>query len=127
MKHGTVHALAMVVLAALLIVWTTEGTAQKSKKTQPKPEQTQQQEITPTPVVTGVPQTKSGNTIKDALNEHRGEKTSLGILSKVERDYFVIEEDGVSTLYPFSAIAHVRFPKIEDGDEDPVKVEIKLL
>lgn len=126
MKHGTVYALAMVLLAALLIVWTTEGTAQQKKKTTPKPEQTQQ-EMTPASAATGVSQARLGNTIKDALNKHRGEKTNLGILSKIEGDYFVLEEDGVSTLYPFSAISSVKFPKIEEGDEDPVKVEIKLL
>lgn len=126
MKHGTVYALAMVLLAALLIVWTTEGTAQQKKKTPPKAEPTQQ-EVTPAPVATSSSQAKSGGSIKEVLAKHRGEKTNLGILSKVEGDYFVIEEDGVSTLYPFYVIAHVRLPKIEEGDEDPVKVEIKLL
>ena len=126
MKHGTVYTLAMVLLAALLIVWTTEGAAQQKKKTPPKPEQTQQ-EMTPAPGATSSSQSKSGGSIKDVLAKHRGEKTNLGILSKVEGDYFVIEEDGVSTCYPFYVIAHVRLPKIEEGDEDPVRVEIKLL
>jgi hypothetical protein len=126
MKHRIVDTLVMVVLAALLIVWTTEGTAQQKKKTPPKSEPTQQ-EVTPPSTGTSTSQGKPGNMIKDALLKHRGEKTNLGILSKVEGDYFVIEEDGVSTLYPFYVIAHVRLPKIEEGDEDPVKVEIKLL
>jgi len=126
MKQGTVYALAMMVLAALLIVWTTEGTAQQKKKTPPKSTQTQQ-EKTPAASTTSVPETKPGNMIKDALVKHLGEKTNLGILSKVEGDYFVVEEDGVSTLYPFSAIASVKFPKIDEEDEDPERVEIKLL
>jgi hypothetical protein len=125
MKQGTVYALAMMVLAALLIVWTTDGAAQAKKKTPPKPESTQQ-ETTPPAATTGASQTKTGNTIKDALIKHRGEKTNLGILSKVEGDYFVVEEDGVSTLYPFSMIASIKLPKIDEGDEDPVRVEIKL-
>ena len=126
MKQGTVYALAMMVLAALLMAWTSEGTAQQKKKTPPKSEQTQQ-ETTPAPAPTSSSQAKSGGSIKDVLAKHRGEKTNLGILSRVEGDYFVVEEDGVSTLYPFSAIASVKIPKIEEDEEDPVKVEIKLL
>jgi len=126
MKQGTVYALATMVLAALLIVWTAEGTAQQKKKTPPKSEQTQK-ETPPAPVATSSSQAKSGGSMKDALAKHYGEKTNLGILLKVEGDYFVVEEDGISTLYPFSAIASIRFPKIEEDEEDPVKVEIKLL
>ena len=126
MKHGTVYALAMVMLAALLIVWTTEGTAQQKKKTPPKSEPTQQ-EVTPAPAATSSSQAKSGGSMKDVLAKHRGEKTNHGILSRVEGDYFVLEDDGVSTLYPFSSIVSLRLPKIEEGEEDPVKVEIKLL
>jgi hypothetical protein len=126
MKQGTMYVLGMMVLAALLMVWTSEGTAQQKKKTPPKSEQTQQ-ETTPATVTTSSSQAKSGGSIKDVLAKHRGEKTNLGILSKVEGDYFVVEEDGISTLYPFSAIASVRIPKIDEEEEDPVKVEIKLL
>lgn len=126
MKKGTMYALAIMVLGALLIGWTAEGTAQQKKKTTPKTTQTQP-EKTPPPATTSTPQAKTGNTIKDALAKHLGEKTNLGILAKVEGDYFVVEEDGESMLYPFSAIASVKFPKIDEEDEDPVKVEIKLL
>lgn len=126
MKHGTVYTLAMVVLAALLMVWTTEGTAQQKKKTPPKSESTQQ-EVTPAPVPTSSSQTKSGGSLKDVLVKHRGEKTNMGILSRVEADYFVLEDDGVSTFYPFTSIVSLRLPKIEEGDEDPVRVEIKVL
>ena len=126
MKQGTVYILATMVLAAFLMVWTSEGTAQQKKKTPPKSEQTQQ-EPAPASVTTSSSQAKSGGSIKVVLAKHRGEKTNLGILSKVEGDYFVVEEDGVSTIYPFSAVTSIKFPKIEEDEEDPVKVEIKLL
>jgi hypothetical protein len=111
----------LLLLVCCTVMFTTEASAQK-KKTPPKSEQAIEQP-TPPPAPG-----KLGNTIKDVLTKYRGEKTNLGTLSKVESDYFVVEEDGVATLHPLSAIVGVKILKIEEGaDEDQPKIEIMLM
>jgi hypothetical protein len=107
----------MLLLAACTVLVSSEASAQK-KKTPPKAEQAVEQSA-PAPG-------KFGNTLKDVLAKFRGEKTNLGLLSKVEADYFIVEEDGVMTLHPIGAIVSIKILKPEEGEEEAAKVEIVL-
>jgi len=109
---------ALLLVAAFAVMLPCEASAQK-KKAAPKTEQATEQ---PAPV-----QTKLGSTVKDILAKYKGEKTNMGMLSKVEGDYFVVEEDGVSTIHPISAIVGIKLLKLEEGEEDAAKIEISLM
>ena len=120
MNRFTMACGAIVLLAICMVLVPLDSYGQK-KKAPAKTEQTSEQPA-PTPV-----QTKMGNTLKDVLNKFKGEKTNMGMLSKVEGDYFVVEEDGVSTIHPMSAIVGIKLLKSEEGEEDAAKIEIVLM
>jgi hypothetical protein len=111
----------ILLLVCCTFMFSSEASAQK-KKTPPKSEQATEQPAPPP--VPG----KLGNTIKEVLTKYRGEKTNLGTLSRIESDYFVVEEDGVATLHPLSIIIGIKILKMEEGaDEDQPKIEIILM
>lgn len=118
MKRFTMTCVALILLATFSMMLPCEASAQK-KKAPPKTEQAIDQ---PAPV-----QTKLGTTLKDILAKYKGQKTNLGILSKVEGDYFMVEDDGVSTIHPLSAIAGIKMLKPEEGEEDAAKIDITLM
>lgn len=120
MNRFTMTCGAILLLAMCMVFIPLDSFGQK-KKAPAKTEQPSEQSA-PAPV-----QTKMGNTLKDVLTKFKGEKTNLGILSKIETDYFVVEEDGVSTIHPMSAIISIKMLKTEEGEEDAAKVEIVLM
>jgi hypothetical protein len=120
MKRISVLCCTMLLLAACTAFFSTEASAQKKKATT-KTEQVGEQ--TPSAPAQG----KLGATLRDVLSKYRGEKTNLGVLSKVEGDYFAVEDDGVVTLHPLSAITGIKILKAEEGEEEPAKIEITLL
>jgi hypothetical protein len=107
-------------LAITLVMFSSEASAQK-KKTPAKSEQATEQ---PAPSAN---QGKLGGMLKDVLLKYKGEKTNLGVLSKVEGDYFVTEEEGVTTIHPLFSIVGIKILKPEEGEEDQAKIEITLL
>jgi hypothetical protein len=118
MNRFTITCGALILLASFSMMLPSEASAQK-KKAATKTEQATDQ---PAPV-----QTKLGSTMKDILAKYKGEKTNIGILTKVEGDYFVVEEDGVSTIHPLSAILGIKVLKIEEGEEDAARIDIILM
>jgi hypothetical protein len=117
MNRITITCGALLLLAAFSMMLPSEVSAQKKKA----PAKTEQATDQPAPM----PQ-KMGGTMKDVLAKYKGEKTNLGVLTRIEGDYFVVEEDGVSTIHPLSAIIGIKMLKAEEGDEDPVKIDITL-
>ena len=118
MKRFTMTCGALILLATFSVMLPCEASAQKKKA----PAKTEQATDQPAPV-----QTKMGMTLKDILGTYKGQKTNMGILSRVEGDYFVVEEDGVSTIHPLSAIAGIKVLKPEEGEEDAAKIDITLM
>ena len=113
---------ATLLLFATIAMLPSESCAQK-KKAPPKSEQATEQPAPPsTPG-----QAKLGGTMKDALMKFKGEKTNLGMLTRIESDYFVVEDDGLSTIHPLSAVAGIKILKVEEGEEDATKIEITML
>jgi len=122
-------------LAACVVMLPFEAYGQK-KKTPPKKTEQVTEEAAPAPVPTPPPhsvQAKMGTGLRDVLAKHKGEKTNLGVLSKVEGDCFVIEEKGVTTYYSLNAISCVKVLKVdpdeeeEEGEFEEPKIEIVLI
>ena len=120
MQRFTMTCGVLILLATFSMMLPCEASAQKKKA--PPPPKTEQAIDQPAPV-----QTKLGTTLKDILAKYKGQKTNLGILSKGEGDYFVVEDDGVSTFHPLSAIAGIKVLKVEEGEEDAAKIDITLM
>ena len=120
MNRFTLTCGTALLLAAGVMLLPCDASAQK-KKVPPKSEQAVSQ---PAPLPA---QARLGNTLRDVLAKYKGEKTNLGTLSKVEGDYFVVEEEGVSTMHPFSAIIGLKLVKPEEEEENPVQLEIVLM
>jgi len=120
MNRFTLTCGTALLLAAGVMLLPCDASAQK-KKVPPKSEQAVDQPAPPSV------QVRLGNTLRDVLVKYKGEKTNLGILSKVEGDYFVVEEEGVSTMHPFSAIISVKTVKPDEEEEDAAKIEIVLM
>jgi len=63
--------------------------------------------------------------MKDLMLQYVGKATSLGTLKKVEGDYFVLEDDGDTVMYPLSALHTIRLVKYEETGE--TRIEIRLI
>jgi hypothetical protein len=106
---NTLRRCLFTVLTALLVLGLAAGTAsaQKSQKSEkPKPVQS------------------APSTIKDILQKYEGKATSLGELKQVAGDYFVAEQEGVSTMYPFSAIHSLRPVKDEETGAEVLEIHL---
>jgi hypothetical protein len=97
--------------------------AQQKKKTETK--QVAPQATAPVQQVT--PAKPVGATMRDFLQKYKGTKTNLGMLVRVEADHFVVEEDGVTIVYPMSNIQKIKIHKPDEGEEDPISIDISLL
>ncbi len=125
MKHSRFAVAMFATLAVLLLMGTGETLAQK-KKTPAKPtEQTAAPAAQPAPSPSAV---RLGGTIKDLLVKYKGELTSLGVLTQVESDYFIAEEDGKPVVHPISTIRWIKILKVEEDadEEDSPKLDIRL-
>jgi hypothetical protein len=118
MNRFTMMCGTVLLLMACMVMLPNEASAQK-KKVAPKAV-TATEQASPT-------QSKMGNTVKDLLAKYKGEKTNLGVLTRIEGDYFVVEDDGVSTIHPLNAIIGIKLLKLEEGDEESAKIEITLM
>jgi hypothetical protein len=112
-------ALLVAVLVLTLLPYA-EGLAQK-KKTTTKPETpAAEQQVT-------APSKTPGTTLKDFLGKFKGSRTNLGVLMRLEADHFVVDDDGVVAAYPYAAIQYIKMLKVEEGEENPVLLDINLL
>jgi len=68
---------------------------------------------------------KAPDTLRDILAKYQGKPTSIGKITKIANDYFVVEEEGSTTTYSLQVVHSIRLVKEEDTPE-PV-VEVKLL
>ena len=99
--------LGIVVILLSGIIALGPAVAQKSKKSQP--------------VAAGQA------TIKELLQKYQGQATSIGTITKVEIDYFVVEEEGITSMYPFGALQAIRLVKVETEEGDSTQIEIRLV
>lgn len=63
--------------------------------------------------------------IKDVLVKWEGKATSLGTLKKVLGDYFVVEDEGATSMHPLHAIHTIKLWKDEESGEE--KMDIRLV
>ena len=121
MNRIAAFAAALLLLATIALL-PSAACAQK-KKAPPKTEQ-----VTEQPAPAPMPgQAKLGGTIKEVLMKFKGEKTNLGTLTRIEGEYFVVEDDGLSTIHPFSAVTGIKVLKVEEGETDATKIDITLV
>lgn len=123
----TFRFLAALLAAVMLILLmsTTDTFAQKKKTTPAKPQAATEQ----TPPAPSQSSHRMGNTLKDLLMKYKGELTTLGVLTQVEGDYFVVEEEGTPVIHPYSAIRSIKMIKPEEDreeDEPAPKLDIRL-
>jgi hypothetical protein len=119
-RRGTVTALIACGLA-LMSMTSSESLAQKKKATT-------KQDVSPTEQQAPTSVSKaSGMSMKEFLSKFRGSRTSLGLLMRLEADHFITDDDGTVTVYAYSAIRSIKILKVEDGEENPILLDITLL
>jgi hypothetical protein len=89
----------------IFTVAVVPASAQKSKK----------KEATPT----------TQSTIKEILAQHEGEMTNLGTLKRVSGDYFVVDDEGTTSMHPLSTLHTLRF--VKDEETGKITLEIRLV
>ncbi len=62
--------------------------------------------------------------IKEVLSQFVGKTTSLGVLKRVEGDYFVVEDDGNTSYHPLSTLHTIKL--VKDQDTGEITIEIRL-
>lgn len=102
------RVMSMVILAVALAAYCTPVVAQK--KTPVKKE------------TVAPPQRQTG--IKEILAQYVGKTTNLGVLKKVEGDYFVFDDNGDISYHPLSTLHTIKLAKDQDTGE--ITVEIRL-
>jgi hypothetical protein len=108
--------------AACVVMLPLEAYGQKKKA---PPKKTEEAVDAPAPAATpapapapAAPQLKSGASLKEVLMKYKGEKTNLGVLTKVEGDYFVTDEKGVMTYRAIGAIVSIEVSNADAEEED---------
>lgn len=105
-------------LATCVVMLPVEAYGQKKKAPAKKTEEVAAPVAPATPPAPPPPvQGKMGSGLRDVLAKHKGEKTNLGLLTRVEGDCFVIEEKGVTTYYAFNAVSCIKVFKVEPAEE----------
>ena len=105
--HRTVIGLALVLILLSGSVVLGPAVAQKSKKSQPD--------------------ATSLGTIKELVKKYQGQMTNIRKITRVEGDYFVVEDEGVTAMYPIGAIQAIRLVKVEEEEKDSTRIEIRLM
>jgi hypothetical protein len=90
----------------ILTMLVVPATAQKSKKPQPA-------------------QTTTASSLRDVLVPYQGKMTNKGTLVKVTSEYFSLEDEGVTSIHPMSAIHTLKITK--DEEAATTKLDIKLV
>ena len=103
------HAMSALCLAVLMTaVFAAPAPAQKKEPAKKE--------------AAAAPQRQSG--IKEVLSQYVGKTTSLGVLKKVEGDYFVVEDDGNVSYHPLSTLHTIKL--VKDQDTGEITIEIRL-
>lgn len=117
-------------LAACVALLPLEAYGQK-KKTPPKKAEEAVEQSAPAPQAVPAPapvQMRGGVSLKEVLVKFKGEKTNLGVLTKVEGDYFVTEDKGTVTYRALAAIISIEVIEVDEEEEEGVpKVEIQMM
>ncbi len=94
---------------------------QQEKKAEPAEEEVSTEEQAPPPVQT----TPATGTLLNILRKFVGQKTNLGNLKEVTRDYIIVAEDENSTTtIPISQIVSLK--QIKEEDPPSVRLEIGI-
>jgi hypothetical protein len=115
-------AAATAVVLIVVLLPCAEGLAQKKKTTTKQESSSTEQQV-----VSSAGSKASGATIKDFLAKFKGSRTTLGILSRLESDHFVVDDDGTVAVYPYAVIRSIKLLKVEEGEENPVLLDISIL
>jgi hypothetical protein len=106
---STLRRVIAITVSVLLAAVLSAGpaVAQKSQKTdKPRPVQS------------------APSTIKELLQKYEGKATSLGTLKDVAGDYFVVEQEGVTTIRPLSTIHSLRVVKDEEAGTETLEIQL---
>ena len=70
------------------------------------------------------PVMSSPSTVKELLQKYEGKATSLGTLKRVAGDFFVVEQEGVTSMYPLSVIHMLRIVKDEEANTETLEIHL---
>ena len=135
MKKNTVLLLAVAGLfAAGTLFVVPQVQAQKKSKakvaTQQQPAKEEGQEdafATPTMAPQAQPSLSISGGLVDIMKKYLGQKTNLGILKKVNKEYVEFEEENVVLTVPVTNIHSVKqVTEKDDNDSTVVKLEVRL-
>ena len=130
--------LLLVAAAGLLVASTitSQAVAEAQKKSKSKPVPAQQIEpkedaVKPSeqPAPAPEPQAVSAasGAIMDILKKYQGQKTNLGYLNKVGRDFIEVKDESVLLTIPIQSIHSLKqVTEKDDNDKDVVRLDIKL-
>ena len=102
--------LLSIVFLATIMVSACCAPAMAQKKTPAKKE------------IMSPPQRQTG--IKEILSQYVGKTTNLGVLKKVEGDYFIFDDNGDISYHPLSTLHTIKL--VKDQDTGEITVEIRL-
>jgi hypothetical protein len=108
-ENGMTRILSIGVLAIVMVA-ACASPALAQKKTPVKKE------------VVAPPQRQTG--IKEILTQYTGKTTNLGVLKKVEGDYFVFDDNGDISYHPLSTLHTIKL--VKDQDTGEITIEIRL-
>ncbi len=126
---------AILFALAFAVAAVTPSFAEAQKKTKAKPktsvqqekkeeptEEAKSEEPAPAPPVQTTPAT---GTLLSTLKKFVGQKTNLGVLKEVNKDYIIVAEDENSTtLIPMAQIVSLK--QIKEEDPPAVRLEIGI-
>ncbi len=126
----------MMIMAGLLAAsaYPLHAEAQKKAKAKvPAVQQTPPTEeavvapATPAPEPQVTPSASSG-AIVEILKKHLGQKTNLGVLNKIGKDFIELKEENVLLTVPLQSVHSLKqVNDKDDNDKDIVRLEIKLI
>jgi 3-oxoacyl-ACP reductase-like protein len=116
------------------MAFTSSTEAQKKSKAKPAAQQAQKAEeptavetpaVAPTPAPP--PTASSSGGVMDVLKKFVGQKTNLGILRKITRDYIETESENAVLTIPVSSIHSLKqITEQDENDQSVTKLEIRL-
>jgi hypothetical protein len=71
------------------------------------------------------PPSQPQGTMKEVMLQYVGKATSIGTIKKVTAQYFSVEQEGVTSIYPLAVLHSVKTMKDEDTGE--LRIEITLV
>ena len=103
------HRIVACGILSLMVLAFTAGPAPAQKSTRQDKTKTAQ----------GAP-----SSIREVLQKYEGKATSLGTLKRVAGDYFVVEQDGVTSMHPLAVIHTLRIVRDEEAGTEILEIHL---